>query len=128
MHAIFEIVGARLGAPPQVPFATFLADSLGNAYTVVAPGSPVNVLPQRPLLLRQGEHCAEGLHPQLDPLAPLVAYANQQADALGGLRRGQVIITGSFTGAIPIGTDTNFRGVFDGLSPVDVTFVAREQD
>src|SRR5437879_6569565 len=110
VHASFEIVGARLGEPPDVAFTAFLADNLGNAYTVAASGSACDALPQRALLRRQGALCAEGAHPNGDPLVPLVAYANRQADALGGLRRGQLIITGSFNKAIQVAANASFEG------------------
>ena len=126
MHASFEIVGARLGEPPDVAFTAFLADNLGNAYTVATRGGALDILlPPRALLRRQGEFCAEGTHPNADPLAPLVAYANRQADALGGLKKGQLIITGSFNKAIPVTANARFEGAFQGLAPVEITFVAK---
>ena len=125
VHASFEIVGARLGEPPDVAFTAFLADNLGNAYTVAASGCALDVLPQRALLRRQGALCAEGSHPNGDPLAPLVAYANRQADALGGLRQGQLIITGSFNKAVPVTAGSSFEGVFQNLAPVEITFFAK---
>jgi len=124
VHASFEIVGARLGEPPDAAFTAFLADNLGNAYTVAASGCPCDALPQRALLHRQGTFCAEGSHPNGDPLGPLLAYANRQADALGGLKQGQLIITGSFNKAVPVTIDSKFEGVFEGLAPVEVTFFA----
>ena len=125
VHASFEIVGARLGEPPDAAFTAFLADNLGNAYTVAASGCACDALPQRALLRRQGALCAEGGHPNDDPLAPLVAYANRQTDALGGLKTGQLIITGSFNKAVPVTTDSRFEGVFQGLAPVEITFFAK---
>lgn len=40
-------------------------------------------------------------HPNIDPLAPLVAFANGPLNKGGMLKRGQVITTGSLCGAIP---------------------------
>ena len=127
VHASFEIVGARLGEPPDVAFTAFLADNLGNAYTVATRGGALDMLPPRALLRRQGEFYAEGAHPNADPLAPLVAYANRQADALGGLKKGQLIITGSFNGAIPVTANARFEGTFQSLAPVEIAFVAKGQ-
>jgi 2-keto-4-pentenoate hydratase len=125
VHVSFEIVGARLGEPPDVAFTAFLADNLGNAYTVAAFGCACDALPQHALLRQQGAPCAEGRHPNGDPLAPLVAYANRPADRLGGLRQGQLIITGSFNKAIPVTAGSRFEGVFEGLAPVEITFFAK---
>jgi 2-keto-4-pentenoate hydratase len=40
-------------------------------------------------------------HPTVDPLAPIVAYANA-SHLLGGLRAGQILTTGSLCGALPL--------------------------
>ena len=95
-----EIVCARMGEPPAVPFTRFLADNLGNACVVV--GAILDgraPLPRRAVLAADGVEIAAGEHPNSDPLAALLAWANDQQDFCGGLRAGQRVITGSFTGA-----------------------------
>ena len=100
VQVAFEIVRGRLGEPPAVPFTTFLADGLGNAGVVVgAPLSGGTALPPRAVLFGEGVEIASGEHPHGDPLAGLLAWANDQQDCCGGLRAGQRVITGSFTGA-----------------------------
>lgn len=123
MHAAFEVVGPRGGEPPAIPFTAFLADNLGNTATVVGPGAALAALPGRGRLFRNGSLVAEGAHPLHDPLAALLAYAQLQPDTLGGLRGGHVIITGSFTGVTPVEQAARFRGEFDGLAPVELTFL-----
>jgi 2-keto-4-pentenoate hydratase len=96
----FEIVCARMGEPPAVPFTSFLADNLGNAGVVV--GAALDdraLLPRRAVLAADGVVIAAGEHPNSDPLAALLAWANDQQDFCGGLQAGQRVITGSFTGA-----------------------------
>lgn len=127
IHAVFEIVGARAGEPPAVPFAGFLADNLGNAITVLGQGKRMragDTLPEYGWIDCDGERLVEGTHPNGDPLAALQAYAAEQPDALGGLKEGQVIITGSFTSATPVAGGASWRGGFDGLDPVEITFAA----
>lgn len=100
VNIAFEIVRGRLGEPPAVPFSAFLADGLGNAGLVVgAPLASGAALPVRAVLLGDGVEIASGEHPHSDPLAGLLAWANDQQDCCGGLRAGQRVITGSFTGA-----------------------------
>src|SRR5262249_23183510 len=122
VHAAFEIVGPRLGEPASVPFAAFLSDNLGNWGTVIGTGHPAETLPAKGQLIRDGEVLAEDAHPNGDPLATLIAYADQQSDQLGGLRRGQFVITGSFTGAVPVTASGHYRGLFEGFEPVTAFF------
>lgn len=100
IHVAFEIVRGRLGEPPAVPFTAFLADGLGNAGIVVgAPLAGGATVPPRAVLSADGVEIASGEHPHGDPLAGLLAWVNDQQDRCGGLRAGQRVITGSFTGA-----------------------------
>jgi 2-keto-4-pentenoate hydratase len=118
VRACFEIVGPRVPEPPASPFPAFLADSLGCAYLVAGDGMAPTALPAEGALQVDGVGVAAGPHPHGDPLAGLLAWANAQCDAAGGLRRGQVIITGTFTGALPIHAPGRLEGRFDGLPPV----------
>lgn len=125
IHSAFEVVTPRLGEPGEVPFSAFLADNLGNGFTIL--GKDFKDFPERGealtgRLLHNGVPLAEGRHAQTDPLLPLLLWANRQADALGGLRRGQIVITGSFTGALPVVEAGLYEGVFEGRPPVLVTF------
>lgn len=123
MYACFEIVGPRIAEPPASSFAAFLADNLGCAHVVVAEGVPPGALPAEGALAIDDVWIAAGPHPHGDPLAALLAWANGQCDAAGGLRRGQIIITGTFTGALAIGSASRLEGRFAGLPPVAATFV-----
>ncbi len=101
-----EIVASRLAEGATAPFPAFLADNLGNGGFVA--GEPVPLasldgLPDLPCRVsRDGTviHDATGGHPARDPLAPLLAWANAPCDALGGLRAGQIVTTGSLVGLL----------------------------
>lgn len=98
-----ELIRGRFGEPPQCPYPTFLADNLGNAGYVT--GASTHEFRRLDLKALRCTFEVDGKivqndvggHPQGDPLAPLQAYANRQSDAIGGLRAGQVITTGSLT-------------------------------
>lgn len=122
VHVAFEIVAPRIGEPPAVPFAAFLSDNLGNLGTVIGAGRSTTTLPERGELIREGTVLAAGAHPNGDPLANLVAYASSQSDRLGGLRSGQFVITGSFTGAVPVTSAGHFCGLFERFEPVTALF------
>jgi 2-keto-4-pentenoate hydratase len=123
IHPAFEVVGARCGEPGEVSFAGFLGDNLGNAFTVLGKAvSPQDAVPEAGSLEYDGRRLAEGTHPQGDPLVPLLHWVNRQVDRLGGLRRGQVVITGSYTGASSIIRPGRYEGHFAGRSPVAITF------
>jgi 2-keto-4-pentenoate hydratase len=98
-----ELVAGRRGELPTVPYLAFLADNIGNAgYVTGASTRDFRALDLKALPLRftvDGTLVQEGRggHPQGDPVEPLRAYASQPNDELGGLRKGQLITTGSLT-------------------------------
>ncbi|HVE48787.1 MAG TPA: fumarylacetoacetate hydrolase family protein [Casimicrobiaceae bacterium] len=98
-----ELIRGRFGEPPTCAYHAFLADNLGNAGYVT--GASTREFRQFDLKALRCTFEVDGKivqndvggHPQGDPLAPLHAYANRQSDAIGGLKAGQVITTGSLT-------------------------------
>ncbi|WP_293863310.1 hypothetical protein [uncultured Alsobacter sp.] len=124
VHVAFEIVCGRLGEPPAVPFTAFLADALGNAGVVVgAPVADRSALPPRAVLSAGGVEIASGEHPHGDPLAGLLAWANDQQDRCGGLKAGQRVITGSFTGAPLVDAGKRYVATFgDPATAVAIRF------
>ena len=121
VSSAFEIVIPRAGEPPELPFGFYLADYLGNGATVLGP--PVAWAPPlqgcKAQLWLDEALAATGEHPHGDPLASLLAYANRQADQMGGLRAGQVVITGSITKPLLLGKARSARGQVGELSPVN---------
>ncbi|MDZ7927288.1 MAG: 2-keto-4-pentenoate hydratase [Agrobacterium sp.] len=107
-----ELLGYRLVEKNQVPFPLFLADRLANRGFVLGPQIDAAIvdtfagntgdLPH--LTVTEGTDIlfdAVVKHPNVDPLAPLVAFANSPLNRGGMLKSGQIVTTGSLCGAIP---------------------------
>lgn len=108
IHLGVELVHSRLAEGSSAPFPLFLADSLANAGYILGPRQQLDLH-----ALDRSYHLAiaangidlflsDTTHPNSDPLAPLVAYANQQTGVLGGLKTGQIITTGSLCGVLSV--------------------------
>ena len=126
-----EIIAARGGMPSTgAPFPRFVADLQGNAGYVCGGETrgfrALDLKVARVTLDIDGArvHDGAGGHPQGDPWAPLVAWANAQCDRLGGLRAGQVVTTGSLTTPRPIERPCQVRASIAGVGEVALGFVA----
>lgn len=121
VSSAFEIVIPRAGEPPEIPFGFYLADYLGNGATVLGP--PAAWTPPtegcKAQLWLDEALAVTGEHPQIDPLASLLAYANSQPDQMGGLRAGHVVMTGSITKPHLLGKVRSARGRVGELNPVN---------
>jgi 2-keto-4-pentenoate hydratase len=120
-----ELVRSRLAAGSAAPFPAFLADNMANEGYVVGPALPAG----GPAL--DGRQCrvtldgtllieAPAVHPQGDPLAPLLAWASVQADGLGGLKAGQIVTTGALCGVVPIPGPGLVEATLDGFAPIRI--------
>ncbi|MCZ4430310.1 2-keto-4-pentenoate hydratase [Agrobacterium sp. SOY23] len=107
-----ELLRYRLVEKNQVPFPLFLADRLANHGFVIGPQVDKSIvevfagngeaLPQ--LIVTEGSlelFNATVKHPNVDPLAPLLAFANAALNTGDMLKAGNVVTTGSLCGAIP---------------------------
>lgn len=126
-----ELIAARGGMPSTgTPFPRFIADLQGNAGYVCGSETrgfrSVDLRACRVSLWIDDErvHDAVGGHPQGDPYAPLVAWANVQCDRLGGLRAGQVVTTGSITPPRPVDRPCRVRATIEGVGDVALTLAA----
>ncbi len=112
VHLGAELLRYRLLEKNQVPFPLFLADRLANHGFVIGPEVDKHIvdvfagngenLPQ--LTVTEGSVSlfdARVKHPNGDPLAPLVAFANAAFNTGEMLKAGNVVTTGSLCGAIP---------------------------
>ncbi|MND30364.1 hypothetical protein D3C80_208940 [compost metagenome] len=112
VHLGAELLRYRLVEKNQVPFPLFLADRLANHGFVIGPEVDKDIvdvfagngenLPQ--LTVTEGSVSlfdAGVKHPNGDPLAPLVAFANAAFNTGEMLKAGNVVTTGSLCGAIP---------------------------
>ena len=123
-----EILAPRGGMPATgTPYPRFVADLQGNAGYVCGGETrgfrSVDLKACRVSLWIDDErvHDAVGGHPQGDPYAPLVAWANAQCDRLGGLRAGQIVTTGSLSPPRPVDRPCRVRAAIEGVGEVALT-------
>lgn len=127
VHLGAELVSYRLVEENKAPFPLFLADRLGNHSFVLGPEIDMAALERvanqdatLPALVVEGNgdvlFAAAPKHPQADPVAPLIAYANAPLDHLGGLKRGQIVTTGSLCGLIRLSGQTAIKTYWDGIA------------
>ncbi|KAA3498131.1 2-keto-4-pentenoate hydratase [Rhizobium rhizogenes] len=107
-----ELIRYRLVEKNQVPFPLFLADRLANHGFIIGPEIDASVLkvftgneaylPQLTVTEETAKlFDAKAKHPNGDPLAPLLAFANATLNSGDMLKAGQVVTTGSLCGLIP---------------------------
>jgi len=123
VQCAFEIVQSRSG--DDIPFPNFLADNLANGCTVLSGKESYlsdDITDIDAVIVRDDVKIATGRHKFGDPILPIMEYANAPCDYLGGLRNGQVVITGSFTGAIPVVAPARYIGSIGTFDPVIVQF------
>ncbi|MGP4688241.1 2-keto-4-pentenoate hydratase [Agrobacterium pusense] len=120
VHLGAELLRYRLVEKNQVPFPLFLADRLANHGFVIGPKVDKHIVD---IFARNGESLpqltvtegsvslfdAKVKHPNGDPLAPLVAFANSAFNTGEMLKAGNVVTTGSLCGAIPSGLAGEMR-------------------
>ena len=115
-----ELICSRLQDGAASPFNAWLADRLGNAGYVFGAGRAdiqgLDLAKLRCVLKVDGlvVHDRSGGHPQNDPLAPLLACANQP----NHLRAGQIITTGSLIVPLPFAGAAWLEAEIEGLGTV----------
>ncbi|HEX6136954.1 MAG TPA: fumarylacetoacetate hydrolase family protein [Casimicrobiaceae bacterium] len=104
VHTAIEVVDSRFADIGEVDALSLLADSNSHGALVVGPGVPLSasfaVIDQVVELDSDGVRLASGrdANPAGDPFRLLAWLANHAAQRGGGLRRGQAVTTGSWTG------------------------------
>lgn len=122
--AVIELVGNRLkGAALKHRFAT-LADNQRNAGLVVSTAAPPGARATGTVraFLRAGDQILlDGAAevPGGDPLAALEGLARVIQGHCGGLRKGQIVITGSLHPMVYLPAGTRVEGSLDGIGAVD---------
>jgi 2-keto-4-pentenoate hydratase len=125
-----EIVDSRCEACDQLDPLWKLADNQINGGLVcgkaVQAWQDIPVTTQAAILQVNGQTVvsSESGHPAGDPLRLLVWMANHMARHCGGLRRGQIVTTGSFTGLRFMAPGDRIVADFPGISRVSVSFAA----
>ncbi len=112
VHLGIELVSLRFAEGMKVPLPLLLADRLANDGYILGPELPISIVDEwgegnaSTLLtvIKNGVAIFDGCakHQNIDPLSPLVAYASQQNDRMGGLRRGAIITTGHLCGLLDV--------------------------
>ncbi|MCD7107724.1 hypothetical protein LRX75_01600 [Rhizobium sp. DKSPLA3] len=109
VHIGIEFVRSRYAGGPQGRTALLVADLMSNAGYRVGPALEASVLDEgraaddlRVTAGNQSLFDAPGVHPDGNPLAALVAYANEAGRPDGTLRQGMVVTTGSLCGGLGI--------------------------
>lgn len=135
IHFGAELCSYRLVEEGKAPFPLHVADRMGNHSFVLGPQIDQGILERMtnqdatlPALVLEGEDgvmfAAEPKHPQSDPLAPLLAYANAPLDHLGGLKRGQVVTTGSLCGLVRLSGQTVVKAAWGDIAEISVRLPA----
>lgn len=128
VHLGLEVVSSRIEEGNAAAYLLFHADLLGNAGYVVGmelPRSFIDEISPATLTVLADEaqlFSAAPKHPNGDPLAPLLAYANAPSDRLDGLRAGQIVTTGSLCGMPGLVQPSRVETLFAGKYPLVVNF------
>lgn len=121
-----ELLRGRMGEPPAVAFNTFLADNGANLGYVVGAASrsfralDLGALPCRLTLDGEVVHEAVGGHPQNDPVSPIRTFLARWPAAMGGLRAGQVITTGSLNKPVRLTRPARVVAQVEGLGRAEL--------
>ena len=125
---LIELVGGRFRDRSALTGFEQLADANGNDAFIL--GAPVegwrgtDFVKQRVELAIDGQvvQSALGTHPAGDPLRLVVWQAGHAAARAGGLKRGDIVTTGSLQGATPIAGGSRVTGDWGELGRVEVFF------
>ena len=122
-----EVVDSRFASMARQPALALLADGLSNAGLVL--GAAGGVLPadaarQQAEIFFDRQRVAGGAggNPAGNLLRLLAWLANHAARWAGGLREGQVVTTGSWTGLLFAARGTHVRALLGGLGAVELSF------
>jgi 2-keto-4-pentenoate hydratase len=128
-HPVIEVVQWRLRDYATATNAIKLADSVGHGALIVGDAIPDWQAIDFPSLGVTQE--IDGQSPKLgrgnpggDMIRLITWLANEGAVWAGGLKAGQIVTCGSWTGCLPAGPGAAVRVTFAGQSPVSVSFSA----
>jgi 2-keto-4-pentenoate hydratase len=121
-----EVVDSRFAAWPTIDPLLGIADQLSHGAMVLGSGTGVRDAPYAEphvSLTIDGRTIVDqvGGNTAGDPLDLVVWLANRLAEAEGGLRPGDIVTTGSFTGMPELEPGATARARFAGIGEVSVT-------
>jgi len=126
-----EIVSTRLTDHGNAPFPLVLADNMANgAYIIGDVLTTWDRFDLGNLMTRLSfngieVHARRGGHGNGDPLTPVIAYANQPLDHLGGFRAGQIVTTGTLCGLVPVKADALVEAGIEDIGKASVKLQPR---
>jgi 2-keto-4-pentenoate hydratase len=126
VHPVVEVVDSRFVDIATVDPLSLLADSLSHGGLVVGEGKalpdPFDVTSQGVALDVDGARLVEsrGSNPAGDPYRMLAWLANHSAERCGGLRRDDIVTTGSWTGMRFVPGGSRVAVDFPGIGRVRV--------
>lgn len=121
MFVGIELIVSRFSNVAEADFISKVADSFSNgAYAIGARTGSFRTLDLAHLrckLAVDGHvfNDRPGGHSDGDPLIPLVAWANGQADQLGGLRAGQFVTLGTLNEPVPMDRPARIEASLSGI-------------
>lgn len=130
-HVALELIDSRYDTAASLTFADKLADGLVNQGLWLGPEVPLaQALSTARMRVRWcSDHTPwqqlDGVHPDQDPLAPLVWLVNHLSQCGLGLAAGVPVITGSYAGTIACPVDETLRFGFGDGAEVSLRLVAR---
>jgi 2-keto-4-pentenoate hydratase len=129
-HMCLELMRCRYADKSQCEFPEMLADSLLNQGMFVGPQIDAEKAKASAELLidvtANGEKKTyQGKHPNAAPRAGLYWLAEFLRQRGMGLQAGQVVITGSFAGIIPVPLNTDVEIEYQGLGEMTLRFTAK---
>jgi 2-keto-4-pentenoate hydratase len=127
LHPAIEVVDSRLPPNPTMPMA--LVDSISNAAFVFGPAVSdwrgIKYAGTSIALTINGEAKAQGSARAIlggDPIGAVVMLANHQPPQSEGLKRGQIVTTGSCTGMTPVSAGAHVVADFGPIGRVEIDF------
>lgn len=121
-----ELVHTRFVNDADVDFASRLADNFAHGAYAVGGGvvafAGLDLTALRCRVLRDGAVVSDraGGHPLGDPLLPVMAWAAEQCDRLGGLRAGQFVTTGTLIDPFAVETSCRIEASLSGVGSVSL--------
>lgn len=125
-----ELVWSRFSNADDVPFVSRVADSFNNgAYTIgtgitAFDGLDLATLHCRLVIDGETHNDKPGGHANGDPFTPFVAWANVQADGLGGMRAGQFLTTGTLNAPVPVSKPALIEASLAGIGAARLSLTA----
>ena len=121
---VLELIGCRYADPTGYPFPEMLADRMQNQGLFIGPvldNSFDKALDTFPITVSGAQGVISthnGVHPNEHPFKPFFWLANFLNTRGTGLRAGQIVITGSYDGVVPVPFDEEITVQFGELGSI----------